>query len=114
MLTTYRFIALTALLATLLACGPSSDDVGRTVQFSMQDWLASNPDLRQYKLKVTKVMAVKESGNKYQGIATIRFDGVERQVPVQITSDGEAVIWRTEPGAFLFVVQGELQKAFGQ
>ena len=75
--------------------------------------MQESPDIRKLGISVTKVMVMKESENKYQGMATVEYKGLERLVPVQVTAEGENVMWRTEPGAFLFVIQHEFQRAFG-
>jgi hypothetical protein len=105
----FSTFALVMLCALLAACGPSPEQIAQRVQASMQE----SPDVRKLGVSVTKVMVMKESGNKYQGMATVEYKGVERQVPVQVTAEGENVMWRTEPGAFMFVIQHEFQRAFG-
>jgi hypothetical protein len=105
----FSTFALVMLCALLAACGPSLEQIAQRVQASMQE----SPDVRKLGVSVTKVLVMKESGNKYQGLATVEYKGLERQVPVQVTADGENVMWRTEPGAFMFVIQHEFQRTFG-
>ena len=75
--------------------------------------MQESPDIRKLGISVTKVMVMKESGNKYQGMATVEYKGMKREVPVNVTAEGENVMWRTEPGAFMFVMQYEFQRALG-
>ncbi len=103
------YLALILAIA-LVACGPSPDAIGQKVLDSMRE----STELRQAGVSVTKVIVIKESGNKYQGIATVHYKDIERQVSVQVVTDGEGVMWKVEPGAFMFIMQHELQRAFGQ
>ena len=105
----FRTCALVTLCAFLAACGPSPEQIAQRVQASMQE----SQDLRKLGISVTRVPVMKESGNKYQGMATVQYKGLERQVSVQVTAEGESVMWRTDPGAFMFVIQHEFQRAFG-
>ena len=75
--------------------------------------MQESQDLRKLGISVTRVTVMKESGNKYQGMATVQYKGLERKVSVQVTAEGESVMWRTDPGAFMFVIQHEFQRAFG-
>lgn len=101
-------LALVSLL--LVACGPSPEKVGEMVKTSMQQTFSTDKQFSQFGLTVESVQAIKESDNRYQGMATIRHDGTTHNVPVQITAQGDNVIWKTEPGAFMFVIQKELGK----
>jgi hypothetical protein len=83
-----------------------SEEVGLQVKKSMQETLATDPNFRELKLSVIKVVVVHENGGKYQGIATVRSKkGSEKQVPVEVTAGDANVIWKTAPGSFLFALQ---------
>jgi len=83
------------------------DLAGRVMQ-SVQHQLDTDQDLAQYHLSVQKVSVIPEFGNDYQGLATIRTKkGTERNVPIRVTADKDNMIWRTDPGAFLFAAQEE-------
>jgi len=88
-------------IIVLLGCGPSTDDVGRTVSLSMQEKFNSDAQLRDLHLTVQSVTVVHSSGNAYQGIAEVSSHGVTHEVMVKITADGENTMWETDPGAFL-------------
>ena len=88
-------------IIVLLGCGPSTDDIGRTVSLSMQEKFNSDPQFRDLHLTVQSVTVVHSSGNVYQGIAEVSSHGVTHEVMVKITSDGENTMWETEPGALL-------------
>jgi hypothetical protein len=98
-----------SVVATLLGCGPSPEEIGERVRTSMHN----NPDMRKLGVAVTRVVVIKESGNKYQGIADVRYKELERQVSVQVVAEGDNVVWKTEPGAFMFVLQHDFQQSFG-
>ncbi len=101
-------------LLSLAGCGSSPEEIGRRVQQSMQERFTADPQMSKFGLRVKKVVAIKEAGNKYQGVATIQYKGTERQVPVHITAEGENVIWRTDTGAFMFLMQQELEEALAK
>jgi len=85
-----------------------SQDVADRVRQSMQHQLDTDQGLAQYHLSVHKVTVILEFGNDYQGLATIRTKkGTERDVPIHVTAVKDNVIWRTDPGAFLFAAQEE-------
>jgi hypothetical protein len=76
----------------------------------MQQKFDSDPQFKEFHFNVIRVQVMKESDNRFQGIASIRHEGVTHDVSVQIVASGEGVIWKTEPGAFMFVAQRQLQK----
>jgi hypothetical protein len=80
----------------------------------MQQRFASDPELKKLGVAITDVVVIKETGNRYQGMATVHYNGFNHQVPVQVTAEGENVIWKTDPGAFMFVVQHQIQRALSQ
>lgn len=73
-------------IIVLLGCGPSTDDVGRTVSLSMQEKFNSDAQLRDLHLTVQSVTVVHSSGNAYQGIAEVSSHGVTHEVMVKITA----------------------------
>ena len=113
-----RLIVIVALClgaTALVACGPSPEQIGSNVQASMQQTFSTDPNLSQFNLRVTKVVVVKEHGNKYQGMATVfTKKGTEKQVAVEVTAEGDNVIWKTEHGALLFAAQEELSEILGR
>jgi len=106
--------AIVLLTLALAACGQSAEQVGSSVLRSMQHKFTNDLELSKLRVAIAKVVVIKETGNSYQGIATVLHDGKEWQVPVQVTADGDNVLWRTEPGAFAFVVMNDLKRARDQ
>ncbi|MGE3842425.1 MAG: DUF2510 domain-containing protein [Vicinamibacterales bacterium] len=91
---------------TTAAASPtlSTEDIADSVQVSMQRKFDDDPDLREFRLKVVDVVLVHKAGNEFKGIATVQTsDGVEHDVPVDVTADDENTLWEAEPGAFAFV-----------
>lgn len=108
-------LLISATLVVVAACSPNPEEIGRNVQQSMQQTLSTDENFAKYEIKVLKVVVIKEAGNTYQGMATVRTKrGTEKQVPVQVTADGSNVLWKVEPGTFLFVAQEELGSLFGR
>lgn len=80
-----------------------SEVAAAAVKVSMQRKLDSDPDLKGLGLTVVEVILVNRSGNEFKGIATVKTsDGVEHDVPVDVTSDNANTLWETPPGAFIF------------
>jgi len=84
-------------------CGATDEQIGETVRTSMQNTLDTDPQFARWNLQVTRVQVVHQTDNLYQGVATIRFRATSHSVPVQVTYDGNNVVWKTDPGAFSFV-----------
>lgn len=81
----------------------STDAMSGLVKKSMQRDLDRDPELGKLDLRVVDVTLVNKSGNEYKGIATVRTpDGETHDVAVDVTTDGENLLWETPPGAFIF------------
>lgn len=81
-----------------------AEAVAGEVEKAMQRMLDNDPDLQG--LTVIEVLLVHKSGNEYKGIATIKAtDDTEHDVPVDVTADGENVLWESPPGAFAFAAE---------
>ena len=79
--------------------------VGGAVKTSMQRQFDTDGRFAPYHLQVEKVDVVKQTGNQYEGLAVIRSaKGIDHNVEVQVTADGENFIWKTAPGSFAFTV----------
>jgi hypothetical protein len=76
----------------------------------MRDTFSRDSQFKQFNLDVTKVQVFKQSKTKYQGLATVVYDGMTHDVPVDITVDGKNVMWKTDPGSFSFIAQKQLEK----
>jgi len=107
------FVAV-AVSFVLAACSPSPAEIGNKVLLGMQQRFATDPELSKLGISITSVVVVKQSDNKYQGLAIVQYKNIERQVSVEVTAQGDNVIWKTDPDAFMFVIQHELQQALGQ
>lgn len=83
-----------------------SDQVAAEVQSAMQSKLDTDPDLSPLHLEVTHVDLVNKAGNEYKGIATVKTSrGTSHDVSIDVTADGDKIIWEAGPGAFLFALQ---------
>ena len=82
-----------------------AEEVAEEVRADMQRKFDSDTDVAELRLKVLDVRLVNKSGNEYKGIATIRAgNGITEDVSVEVTADGDAVLWELPPGALLFAV----------
>jgi hypothetical protein len=93
-----RLLCLSALVA-LAGCGPSVDDIDKTVQSSIQNYFDTNADWQQVGIKVAKVVAVQSSGNNYSGVVSVTYPGGDSSFSVAITADGNNIIWNAPPGS---------------
>jgi hypothetical protein len=76
----------------------------------MQEKFDSDPKFSKYHIQVEKVGLIKESGNKYNGIATVRtLRSSDHEVAIEVTADESNMMWQAQPGAFLFLAQEDLQ-----
>jgi uncharacterized secreted protein with C-terminal beta-propeller domain len=94
----------------VFGCGISTEQISETVKASMQNTFNSEDRFKEFRLSVTHVQVIKQDNKRYQGIATVIHDGTAHNVPVEIITDGSNVIWKTDPGAFMFILQKELKK----
>jgi hypothetical protein len=101
-------IAIAAAVLLLAGCGKAPDraELSNKVRDSMQETLTTDPNFSDFEMVVIKVELGEPSGDKYQGVATIKTPrGTQRDVPVEVTADGGDVEWKTEPGAFGFAAE---------
>jgi VCBS repeat-containing protein len=83
----------------------SKTNISAMVKDSMQHQLDSDSRFSKYQLRVESVDVLHKSGNQYEGMATVRTaKGTEHQVPIDVTADGDKVLWNTGPGAFAFAI----------
>lgn len=87
-------------LSLAVGCHPSATEVSQEVKNSLQQTIDSDQDLKSRHLRVDSVTVIRESGNVYQGLATVRSPKKSRQIALKITADGKNTMWRTDPGAF--------------
>ncbi|WP_349269134.1 hypothetical protein [Mycolicibacterium parafortuitum] len=72
----------------------------------MQQKFNSDDELAKLNLQVRDVVLVQKTGNEYKGLATVRTQkGTEREVPVEVTFDGDNILWESPPGALLFALE---------
>jgi hypothetical protein len=84
-------------------------DISKQVVVSMQSELDKNPTFSKHHLKVLRVDLVKESSNKYNGYAVVLFKDAERNVPIEVTYDGDEMMYSTKPLAFSFLAIDALE-----
>ena len=78
----------------------------------MQQTFDTDSRFTPYHLVVEKVDVLKQNGNQYQGMATVRGSkGIDHEVSIDITAEGDNVLWHSEPGAFVWMVLEQLNPA---
>lgn len=100
------------LMVAITSCSMSNAEIARTVQTSMQEKFNTDPNVRQLGLLVNDVQVVRIEGNSFRGLATIAYKGQAYSVDVEVTADGQNVLWSVDPSEFLFVAQEELLNLF--
>jgi hypothetical protein len=84
--------------------------LSQSVEQSMQEEFDSDPSFSKYHIQVEKVGLIKESGNKYDGIATVRtLRSSNHDVAIEVTYDGSKIMWQSPPGALQFLAQEDVQ-----
>jgi hypothetical protein len=83
----------------------SKETIKSTVVSSMQTKFDSDNTFKQYSFKVSDLSVISKGGNMYQGLATIQYKDEPHDVAVEITVDGDSVMWQVAPGALLSVLQ---------
>jgi hypothetical protein len=77
-------------------------DLSSQVKSSMQQNFDTDPRFTKYHLVVSKVDVLKQNGNQYQGMAIVHGSkGIDHEVPIDITAEGDKIIWHSEPGVRL-------------
>jgi hypothetical protein len=117
-----RFVVLVAIatavvvIAALVGFGvwkdkqPDPAGLANKVLDSMNESLSSDQQFHKVGLHVKSISVMHVAGNMFEGEATVATDtGKDHQVSVHIDYDGDAMLWRTDPGAFAFSVQEQLQ-----
>lgn len=82
-------------------------EVAGWVKDSMQEKFNDDADLKTYGLHVVSVDLIRESDTKYTGMAWVntKHNSLARQVKIDVTADGQNVIWESPPGAFMWLAQ---------
>ena len=78
-------------VALLVGCGLSTDQIGETVKILMQQKFDSDAQFKEWNLYVTRVLVLKQGENRYQGMATVMYEGKPHDIPVEITANGSGV-----------------------
>jgi hypothetical protein len=82
---------------------------GRVIE-SMNQSLSDDEQFRDLGLYAESIQVVRAAGNMFEGQAIVSTrDGKDHSVFIHITYNGDGLLWRTDPGAFLFTVQDQLQ-----
>ena len=101
MKTTLKLLTALLMLLSVTNCSKSPNDLAEEVKIDMQKIFNSDPDIKPHQLTVTGVTVVKESENKYNGIAVVSKNGKPYSASVSITYDGDNLLWELEPGFML-------------
>jgi hypothetical protein len=87
-----------------------TEHLNQSVKQSMQERFDSDPKFSKYHIQVEKVQLIKESGNKYNGIATVRtLRSSDHEVAIEVTADESNMMWQAQPGALMFLAQEDMQ-----
>lgn len=103
------FATVAAVVFLCAGCGPSTDKLGETVKSGLQTKLDTEPALSRYHMSVSAVSVMHSNGNEYKGIATVEYNGVSHDVPIEVTADGEKMMWKVDQGGFGFLVDEALK-----
>jgi hypothetical protein len=86
-----------ALAVSLIAAGcgsASSEDLAKEVRAEIIKKFASDPETAG--IKVGELALVHRGGNDYRGILEVTAEGESEQLSVEVTYDGETILWQIE------------------
>ncbi len=98
-------VGMVLLVLLLTGCGTSKKQLEQQVMSSFQEKMNTDPTYSGYGLTVHSVTLVSSGGNNYNGLANLLYKSRAYDVPITVTSDGKTMMWQTQPGAFLFLLQ---------
>ena len=110
--TSYVVVFATIAVMLFSSCTLSNDDIAATVKKSMQEKFATDPNIHQLGLLVSEVYVARLQGTSYRGLATILYHGKPYTVDVDVTADGNNVLWSVQPTEFLFIAQDGLNNLY--
>jgi hypothetical protein len=90
---------------------PDPEAIGAQVAKMIQNSMDTTEPMAHLHMTVISVDVVHSDGNKYAGMAHINLNGDQHDVPVDITSDGDQVMMRIQPGGFMFIAPALVQPA---
>ena len=94
------------LVLVLAGCGTSKRQLEQQVTASFQDKMNTDPQYNAYPhITVVSVTLVSSGKNTYNGMVTLEYKSRDYDIPITVTSDGKTMMWQTQPGAFLFLLQ---------
>lgn len=86
---------------------PNWDGLADDVQTSMNQFLSTDAQLARSYAHVTSLTVMHATDNVFEGQATVASSGgTEREIPVHIIWNGESMLWRTDSGAFAYLMLG--------
>jgi hypothetical protein len=106
-------IALAVLVASVLASAQAADSdavklsdksIAQTVQAAMQHSFDTDPRYMNYHMQFGEVQIFHQQGNSYKGIADVTVQGgaLHSKLFIDVTVDGDRVLWHAEPGSLEF------------
>lgn len=109
-----------AVLLALFAfgCGLSREEIGETVRVSMQEMFETDPRYKELNLLVVDVVVVKLEDGGYRGVVNVRHRSDIHRVQVEITTDGDMVLWQIPlfgaPTLSQLVLEKETEKVLAE
>ncbi|OHB54612.1 MAG: hypothetical protein A2Y12_09845 [Planctomycetes bacterium GWF2_42_9] len=79
----------------------NKDELAAWVKSSIEEHIAKDPDWAG--LEVVEITLVRESLNKFNGLAEFRYDGETEYTNVIVTVDGDSKIYQCEPPRKLII-----------
>jgi len=82
--------------AVLTGCGLSKDDIQNQVKDLLQQDFETDTKFMNVGLQVKSVDLIKDSNNTFKGIAIVTFQGEDHKVSINVTTDGDKLMYETE------------------
>lgn len=98
-------LSLMVISLMFVACGISKDNIAETVKVSLQQKLTEQAMFKGHGLNVKSINVIHKNGNEYKGLATVTKGSKKAQIILDITVDGEQVMWQIPAGGMAPLVK---------
>ena len=93
------------ILVMVISLRGNKQDIEREIKRSFQTEMNTNPQYREYGMRVMEVHLVKAGFNSYNGIVKVLLQGNTHNVRISVTKYRGSYMWQTDPLAFAFLLE---------
>lgn len=81
----------------------SQEQATKVVKKAVQKTFDTDPDLKEYELKVEQVHLFPQTTNSYKGLIVVWYQGTLENILVKVNVDGDKAMWQIPPESFEFL-----------